>query len=697
MKKKQGKPSSNKAVATSIKTTLSMVMVLILAIPLIFVIIVSATITRSTTKEDVDQFNKIKAEAIEADIASVIDQNVQAMRVFAASPSTIVYVTDAMGMTNSGSNLKASMLTQLENMDASLDDGNTTVLTGGDGQQLLRAKGDLVDVSDREYFKQAMSGQIYVSDAQVSKTSGAMISTFAVPVYSEDGKQVVGIVQRNYNLSVFHEKLAEEVMEKKHEIVIVDRSGNVVAHSGHEIDPENPEVQDQNPFYTDSRGDKLEGSYTTKWEGDTWLVSWVKEPKTGWVVASCRVESVALSAVNHTLLIMVLISLASMIVAIILALRFSSRIAKPIQSVATSVKDLTAGNLMATFDRSAAARKDEIGQIATNSIALAEKLQDVIGRSKEMAGGLKKSGMELSGSSSQASQASGQVSEAVEEVSKGAISQAESVQDAVTQMETIGDGVEAIATNTGELHEASGTMERNCNEAMESLQTLMEQSEKVSSSVDQIGETIERTNEGANEISQFTDAINSIATQTNLLSLNASIEAARAGEAGRGFAVVADEISNLASQSKESSDKINEIVSRLMQDAASSVDVMNTLRTNFNEQGVQLDATKERMENMANGISAVADSAENIAERVDDLRSAKDSLSGIIDDLSAISEENAASTEQTNASMQELNATFSVISDSAGDLEKSAEELDDMIGFFRLEGDAAVEETADAE
>ena len=153
-----------------------------------------------------------------------------------------------------------------------------------------------------------------------------------------------------------------------------------------------------------------------------------------------------------------------------------------------------------------------------------------------------------------------------------------------------------------------------------SLKILISQSEKVSESVDAIGSTIERTNEGANEISGFTEAINAIATQTNLLSLNASIEAARAGEAGKGFAVVAAEISSLASQSKESADKINEIVTRLIQDAASS-----------------------------------------------------------------ISEENAASTEQTNASMQELNATFSVISESAGSLEKSAEELDDMIGFFKLD------------
>ena len=680
MKKKQGKPSGNtaKAVKSSIKTQLSLAMVLILAIPLIFVIIVSAAMTRSNSLEDIDAYNTAKSEAIESHIVSIMDQNMRSLQAFAAAPSTIVFITDANGQTNSGSDLKSSLLKQMQTIDEALADGNATIITGNKGMQLLRTVGDCVDVSDREYYKQCMTGTPYVSDIQVSKSTGERICTFAIPVFSEDGSEVVGIVQRNYNLSDFHDVLAEEVFEDKHEIVIVDRNGDVVAHSSHEIDPENPESQAGNPFYTDSRGDKTEGSYSSTWQGDTWLISWVKEPQTGWVVASCRVQSVALGAANHTLLIMLLIGLASLIVAIILALRFSTRIAKPIQSVATSVEGLTSGNLMTVFDKSAAARNDEIGQIASNSIALAEKLQDVIGRSKEMAGGLKKSGMELSGSSSQASQASGQVSEAVEEVSKGAISQAESVQDAVTQMETIGDGVEAIAENTNELHEASGNMEKNCNEAMDSLKTLMEQSEKVSSSVDQIGETIDRTNEGANEISQ------SIATQTNLLSLNASIEAARAGEAGKGFAVVADEISNLASQSKESSDRINEIVSRLMQDAASSVDVMNTLRTNFNEQGVQLDATKERMENMANGISAVADSAGSITDRVDDLRTAKDSLSSIIDDLSAISEENAASTEQTNASMQELNATFSVISDSAGDLERSAEELDDMIGFFKL-------------
>ncbi len=686
MKKNSEKKTKNqnRSVKGSIKTQLSLVMTLILAIPLVFVIVISTIMTRKNTIEDINAFNKVKAEAIEYEIASVLDQNMQSLQAFAAAPSTVVYITDANGQTESGTDLTASVLNQMKAIDAAMGDGNTTIISGNQGKQILRTNGDLLDISEREYYQKAMEGTLYVSDVEVSKATGNLMTTFAVPVYGEDGS-VVGVVSRNYELSGFHDLLAEEVFEDQHEIVIVDRNGDVLAHSSHLVDASNPESQAQNPFYTDSRGDTLEGSYESVWQGVTWMISWVKEPKTGWVVASCRVQDVALADANRTTFVMLLIGVVALVAAVIVALAFSNRIAKPIQSVASSVKGLTSGNLTTKFDLSAAKRNDEIGQIASNSIALAEKLRDVIGRSKEMAGGLKKSGIELSGTSSQASMASGQVSEAVEEVSKGAISQAESVQDAAMQMETIGDGVEEIAENTNELHEASNNMEQNCNDAMASLRTLIEQSEKVSSSVVSIGDTIERTNEGANEISQFTEAINSIATQTNLLSLNASIEAARAGEAGKGFAVVADEISNLAAQSKESSDKINEIVSRLMQDAASSVEVMNTLRKNFDEQGVQLDATKECMENMANGISAVSDSAGNISQKVTDLRSAKDHLGGIIDDLSAISEENAASTEETNASMEELNATFNVISDSAGDLEKSAEELDDMIGFFTLD------------
>ena len=94
--------------------------------------------------------------------------------------------------------------------------------------------------------------------------------------------------------------VAEEVTQDRQEIVVVDRTGTVVAHSLREINVEDPEKQDQNPFYTDSRGDKTSGNYIAPFMGDTWMISWSKIEACGWIVASCRVKEVALQTVYDT-------------------------------------------------------------------------------------------------------------------------------------------------------------------------------------------------------------------------------------------------------------------------------------------------------------------------------------------------------------------------------------------------------------
>ncbi|MCR5556124.1 MAG: hypothetical protein K6F75_01010 [Butyrivibrio sp.] len=95
---------------------------------------------------------------------------------------------------------------------------------------------------------------------------------------------------------------------------------------------------------------------------------------------------------------------------------------------------------------------------------------------------------------------------------------------------------------------------------MDALNRLIDQSDEVKASVHDIGDTINSTNDSAKEISKFSQAITEIASQTNLLSLNASIEAARAGDAGKSFTVVATEIGQLAVQSSNSADEIKKIV-----------------------------------------------------------------------------------------------------------------------------------------
>ena len=402
----------------------------------------------------------------------------------------------------------------------------------------------------------------------------------------------------------------------------------------------------------------------------------------GMVFAGRESDSVAAS-IRAIILQMVIITLIVTLITSVIGIVVANKSSGKMRAIADELGLLSQGHLKLNIDETSIDRNDEIGLLADGAKTLSEKLGEVIKTTMDMSGELKRSGAELSDSASQASTASGQVSQAVDEISKGAVNQAESVESAAGNTQDIGRDIDEVSDNVEELNAYAGEMKTSCIAAMEALNKLITQSTEVQNSVREIGETIGSTNESAKEISKFSQAITEIASQTNLLSLNASIEAARAGDAGKGFAVVATEIGQLAVQSSNSAEEIKKIVEKLVADSQESVEVMEKLNTNFEQQSQQLDDTKMNMQSMADNVENVAQSTDSIAGHIEKLTVAKDELVEIISDLSAISEENAASTQETNASMQELNATFAIITESAGKLQELASDMQDAISYFK--------------
>ena len=385
------------------------------------------------------------------------------------------------------------------------------------------------------------------------------------------------------------------------------------------------------------------------------------------------------------IIVISLIFAALIVILAILVLLVMHGIRSGINRITNDLEELAKGNLTISYPDDSRIGRDEIGKITMSAKKLTMKLRDVMSQSNSMSGEVTDTSTELADSASQAAQASGQVTDAVTEISKGAVSQAESVESAAGNTDDIGRNIENIPEAVSEMDRYAEEMKEACDKSMSSLDKLIRQSEEVTASVKDIGDTINSTNDSAKSISEFTQAITDIATQTNLLSLNASIEAARAGDAGRGFAVVADEIRQLADQSSDSAEKIKSIVEQLLADSASSVNVLEKLNESFSVQAEQLDSTKSNMEIMSGNVASVKDTSSSITKQVMSLNDAKNGLMEIISDLSAISEENAASTEETNASMEELNATFTIISESAGRLQTLAEELRENISYFKVE------------
>ena len=203
--------------------------------------------------------------------------------------------------------------------------------------------------------------------------------------------------------------------------------------------------------------------------------------------------------------------------------------------------------------------------------------------------------------------------------------------------------------------------------------------------VDSIGVfTYNFGDESVKKISEATELITSIASQTSLLSLNASIESARAGEAGRGFAVVASEIQKLSIQSNDAAEEIQQIIDTLLSESAKTLEEMQDTEALMKEQQSKLNDTKSKFDEVSDGIRISREETEQIRTSAGSCNKAKEAIMDVISNLSAISEENAASTEETSASMQELNATISHLATESGKLKAISQELNEYMGFFKI-------------
>ncbi len=209
-------------------------------------------------------------------------------------------------------------------------------------------------------------------------------------------------------------------------------------------------------------------------------------------------------------------------------------------------------------------------------------------------------------------------------------------------------------------------------------------SEKSVQAIQTISEKIAETNDAIENISKAVLAIEAIASQTNLLSLNASIEAARAGEAGRGFAVVADEIRTLADQSAESAKEIKKTVDDIIKLSNETVEASETVFEIISEEKRDIQTTQERFTILSDSVDASISEIEiinNMAKALDEI---KVELANATTDLGAISEELGASAEEVAASCQTVSAACTDTQSSTEEMGAINENMVAAVEFFKL-------------
>ena len=380
----------------------------------------------------------------------------------------------------------------------------------------------------------------------------------------------------------------------------------------------------------------------------------------------------------------IIIAIILAVVCAVAGMLLANMISQAINKTKDAVEQLSEGNLAYEIDGAVLKRSDELGEMGRAVDALNKELQTVVGGIQASAKSVLTSGDDLEGLASQTSTTADEISMAVEGISKGAVSQAEDIETATGNVADMGNMIEEIVANIGRLNNTSITMQEAGTDSAKIMQELNESNTLTVQAIEKVAANVESTDESVIRIGEAVDLISNIASQTNLLSLNASIEAARAGEAGRGFAVVASEIQKLADESNASALKISEIIQVLSTDSKNSLKLMEEVKVRLDEQQEKLNESMNKFGNVSDGIVESRKGTDVINGQAAQCDEARNNVVDIIQNLSAISEENAASTQQTTASMQELNATINLLAQSARNLKDLAESLEKDTSFFKL-------------
>ncbi|MBR6697413.1 MAG: cache domain-containing protein [Lachnospiraceae bacterium] len=379
------------------------------------------------------------------------------------------------------------------------------------------------------------------------------------------------------------------------------------------------------------------------------------------------------------------ISVAMLVIVLIIGVIFALGLSKAIVDAKNVIGQIGKGDLKVTVSEKAKKRNDEIGDMSNELETLVTKLTQIIKDVKKSSNTLYQSGIELGEMSNQSSATTDEISNAVEEVSRGAMNQAEETETASANVVRIGDMITDIVSSVDNLGKASKEMQEASDESAIIIGELSASNDKTTDAIDKIGKQVHTTNESVQAIRKAIEMITAIATETNLLSLNASIEAARAGEHGRGFAVVASEIQKLAEESNTSANQISEIIDNLLKDSEETVRVMDEVDGIVKEQKEKLDETKAKFNMVTEGVASTRKEAEAIEYQAGACDNARSEIMAVIENLSAISEENAASAQETNASMEELNAGLAILAQRAKDLMELSKELESSMSFFTIE------------
>ncbi|WP_461246158.1 methyl-accepting chemotaxis protein [Treponema sp. R6D11] len=474
-----------------------------------------------------------------------------------------------------------------------------------------------------------------------------------------DKGNIIGVVGTDVYLDVLTKIVIDRTITKDGNTFIIDNQGTFVVYK----DPSRVMKEDDNFFKKEGKSlkDLIGSDINIIIEGNTY---WGSMPVSGmdWHIITTGSTDEFYVDFWRNVFIVILISVAIVLIAIFVSLRFSKILTHPIISLIEVLKSVSNGDLSRKVTVKS---NDEIGNLVDYFNHTIENIRNLIGTIKYKINAMTNTGHELTVNINKTSKSVDHISANFDGMKGKMGKQEKSAAEASKSVQGIKNNIEKlnklIASQVESINTSSSAVEQmtaNINSVTKTLiensknvNTLTEASENGKTGLQLVAQEIQGIAKDSEGLLQINSLMNSIASQTNLLSMNAAIEAAHAGEAGRGFAVVADEIRKLA----ETSGKQSKTTATMLKKIKTSIDNItkssNEVLERFGAIDSSVKTVSQHEQNILNAMEEQEEGGKQILEAIGNLK-----------DISVSVKEGAAEMVESGEQMNKQTGEFIEIS-----------------------------------
>lgn len=521
------------------------------------------------------------------------------------------------------------------------------------------------DITGRGWYPCITEKRTILTEPYIDSSTGKMILSAAAPVYDDVTGAVLGAVGMDISLDHITKIMTEYKIGRNGYILLLSGNGTFLYHPQNDIVQKNIKDIDVSQNIVNTVTSKIDKFLKYKIEGHTQYGSLQHAGNTGYMVLSSLPISEYYAMLIVMIGVLILIFAVGMFLIAVRIRKSAANLTKPILELNYTAQQLAAGNLDVNLSITS---EDEIGSLGESFQKTVNRLKEYIvyidetsealaqiadgklsvNLKHDYVGEFQKIKVALLNISSSMNQVMVGINESSERVSVGAA-------ELATASQTLAEGAETQAASIQQLTATTNTVATQVENSRKDAETSAKATAKATKMIEQNQEKMKLMMDAMNEIhltSQkvvgIIQAIEDIASQTNLLSLNASIEAARAGDAGRGFAVVASEIGKLALESSKAATTTRELIQVSIEEInkgnSIAVSAMNSLKESVTA-----------FDHVNGMIQETAENAATQAENMKQLRLGIEEIAHGIQDNSATSQETSATSEELASQAEKLN------------------------------------------